>query len=72
MKRSIYKLDGFYWILTYDTAPQISEIYEDAAQRYKYELLYSANKKTKATEFLFASAQVELRSHEKIILSEIN
>ncbi|MFS1013776.1 DNA adenine methylase [Enterococcus casseliflavus] len=72
MKRSIDKLGDFYWILTYDTAPQISEIYADAAQRYKYELLYSANKKNKATEFLFASAQVELHSHKKVILHEIN
>lgn len=72
MKRSIDKLNNFYWILTYDTAPQISEIYVDASQRYEYELLYSANKKIKATEFLFASSRVELHSHNKVILREIN
>lgn len=72
MKKSIDKLDDFYWILTYDTAPQISEIYADVAQKYKYELLYSANKKTKATEFLFASSHVKLHSHKKVILHEFN
>lgn len=71
-KRSIDKLEDYYWILTYDTAPQILDIYSDASQQYKYDLVYSANKKTRATEFLFASSKVRLESHNKVILQELN
>lgn len=71
MKQSIDKLDDFYWILTYDTAPQILELYVSAAHRYEYNLLYSANKKIKATEFLFASERTRLASYEKVLLRNI-
>ena len=67
MKNSIERLNNFYWILTYDTAPQIAEIYSNVAQKYKYNLTYSANKKIKATEFLFASERTKLDSFEKVI-----
>ncbi len=72
MKNSIDRLNNFYWILTYDTAPQIAEIYSDAAQRYKYNLTYSANQKIKATEFLFASERTKLDSFEKVKLENID
>lgn len=72
MKNSIDRLNNFYWILTYDTSPQIAEIYSDAAQRYKYNLTYSANQKIKATEFLFASERTKLDSFEKVILETMD
>ena len=72
MKNSIERLNNFYWILTYDTAPQIAEIYSNVAQKYKYNLTYSANKKIKATEFLFASERTKLDSFEKVILEKMD
>lgn len=70
MKQSIDKLDDFYWILTYDAAPQISEIYHNASQKYEYKLQYSANKKMTATELLFASHKTNIESFDKVELSK--
>ncbi|HBI1968718.1 TPA: DNA adenine methylase [Enterococcus faecalis] len=64
-------LNDFYWITTYDYAPQISEIYHNADQKYEYELSYSVNKKRKAKEFMFASEKIQIDSFDKVLLSKI-
>lgn len=68
MKNSIDKLNNYYWILTYDAAPQIADIYQDNKNRFEYTLNYSANKKKKATEFLFTSPITKVQSHDKVEL----
>lgn len=64
-------LNDFYWITTYDYAPQISEIYHNVNQKYEYELSYSVNKKRKAKEFMFASEKIKIDSFDKVLLSKI-
>lgn len=64
-------LNDFYWITTYDYAPQISEIYHNVDQKYEYELSYSVNKKRKAKEFMFASEKIKIYSFDKVLLSKI-
>lgn len=71
MKQSIDKLDNYYWILTYDAAPQIAEIYQNNRNKFEYQLNYSANKKKKATEFLFSSERTMIQSHDKVELFRI-
>lgn len=55
LAKNILSLENYYWITTYDHAPQISELYCSASKRYEYSLNYSANKRGKAFEYLFAS-----------------
>ena len=38
-------MDDYYWILTYDKAPQIADLYANIEQTFEYSLKYSANKK---------------------------
>ncbi|MDT2829721.1 DNA adenine methylase [Vagococcus carniphilus] len=71
MKNSIDKLNDYYWILTYDAAPQIADIYQNNQNKFEYQLNYSANKKTKATEFLFSSEKTIVQSHDKVELFKI-
>ncbi len=68
MHNYILDMYDFHWILTYDKAPQISEMYQDVENSYEYQLNYSANKKTKATELIFASPITHIESSEKIQL----
>ncbi|MDT2805276.1 DNA adenine methylase [Vagococcus lutrae] len=71
MKKSIDKLNDYYWILTYDAAPQIADIYHDNPNKFEYQLNYSANRKTKATEFLFSSERTVVQSYDKVKLFKI-
>ncbi|MFW2899485.1 DNA adenine methylase [Carnobacterium maltaromaticum] len=68
---SILSLDDYYWITTYDKAPQISTIYDSAEQKFEYSLNYSANRKKIATELLFASPKTKIESFDKIELFQI-
>lgn len=70
MKEKILDMNDYYWILTYDRAPQIADLYNEASQKYDYYLTYSANKKRLASEFLFASAITALKSADKILLTQ--
>lgn len=70
MRDSINTLDDYFWILTYDTAPQIAEIYSETENKFEYELNYSANTKKKATEFLFCSPITQVESFDKVHLLE--
>lgn len=60
LAKNILSLENYYWITTYDHAPQISELYSSASKRYEYSLNYSANKRGKAFEYLFASPITKL------------
>lgn len=71
MKDKILSMDDYYWILTYDKAPQIADLYASIEQTFEYSLKYSANKKRVANEYLFASPITKLKSAEKIVLKKI-
>lgn len=70
MRDKILSMNDYFWILTYDKHPQISDLYHNVEQAYEYDLLYSANKKTKATEFLFASPVTKIKSTDNILLKK--
>lgn len=60
------------WILTYDTAPQILKLYDsDDVEKYRYMIQYSANKRGKFDEFMFASSQLNLQSFNNVRLKSI-
>ncbi|MFZ8764752.1 DNA adenine methylase [Enterococcus diestrammenae] len=68
MRDKILEMDDYYWILTYDKAPQISEMYSSVENSFEYVLNYSANQKKKATELIFSSPITHIDSWEKIHL----
>lgn len=72
LAKRITSLDQYYWITTYDYAEQIHEIYNSFEnQAYKYELMYSAQRKRKAIEFMFASEKTKLIGKDNVVLSEV-
>lgn len=73
LSKAIASLESYYWITTYDKAPQIYKMYKeyDKIQDFKYELRYSAQTKRRASEFIFASSPTNLISHGKVELSII-
>jgi len=71
MRNKILGMDDFFWILTYDKAPQISELYSCVENTFQYSLHYSANRKRLANEFMFASSKTKLHSTQKVELLPI-
>jgi DNA adenine methylase len=71
IRDKILSMDDYYWILTYDKAPQISELYSKADKGFQYSLNYSANKKRVANEYIFASSVTRLLSTNKVDLQPI-
>lgn len=61
------------WVLTYDTAPQIYELYKSGKNinKYKYEINYSANKRGKFSEFLFSSDNINIESFDDVELKKL-
>lgn len=60
------------WILTYDTAPQIVELYPySQIQKYRYKIQYSANKRGKFNEFMFISPNLNISSFDNVLLSNL-
>lgn len=64
-------LNDYKWIVTYDTAPEIHEIYKDIDNKYKYSLNYTANNRRKANEFLFANTNTKVDSFKNVELTKI-
>lgn len=61
------------WILTYDKAPQINALYpDDSIQKYEYQINYSANKRGKFAEFMFASHDLKLESFDTVELQSLS
>lgn len=71
LAKNILSLEKYHWITTYDHAPQISELYSSASKRYEYSLNYSANKRGKAFEYLFASPITKLPVLETMNMLEV-
>ncbi|AYJ45931.1 DNA adenine methylase [Enterococcus casseliflavus] len=72
MRNKILEMDDYYWILTYDKAPQISDLYSKADKSFEYSLNYSANKRRMANEYIFASSVTKLKSYDKVKLLSLH
>lgn len=73
LAKKISELEDYYWITTYDYAPKIFDIYSQFEnQAFAYNLLYSAQTKRKATEYMFSSLKTKLESQNKIVLTPLN
>lgn len=68
---NILTLEDYKWIVTYDTAPEIQDIYKLVNNKYKYTLNYTANNRRKANEFLFANSNTVVESFKNIELIKI-
>lgn len=70
LEENIRLIEDFKWIITYDKAEEIYDIYKDFSEKYQYQLRYSANnkRKEKAWEYLFASPNTKIDSFENIVL----
>ncbi|KRN75636.1 hypothetical protein IV73_GL000125 [Weissella kandleri] len=66
LANNILDLNEYYWITTYDYTPQINTIYQNADQRFAYNLNYSANKRGIFSEYIFASKKIKLKFSENM------
>ena len=66
---AIKNMDEYFWILTYDHAPEILEIYKKNNPK-KYMLQYSANIKTMSTELFFCSPRTIVESFGEVEFEE--
>lgn len=61
------------WILTYDKTKEIDLMYPDEiVKKYEYKIAYSANKRGKYSEYLFASQSTYLESEDNVKLLSLN
>lgn len=61
------------WVLTYDTAAEINKLYsDDRTKKFKYQITYSANKRGKFDEYMFASPGLKISSSENVHLESIS
>lgn len=72
LANTIVNLKDKKWITTYDIQKEILDYYRPFSQTYKYRLSYSANKKRRANEYMFASYITELDSFGKVKLLDFN
>lgn len=57
------------WLLTYDTAPQIYDLYpSEQVQKFEYGIHYSANKKGTFQEYMFAANSLAIESFANVKL----
>lgn len=66
LANNILTLNDYYWITTYDYVPQINDIYQQANQRFAYNLNYSANKRGIFSEYIFANEKTKLKFSENM------
>lgn len=60
------------WILTYDQAPQINNLYtNENIEKFEYKLRYTANKRGSFSEFLFANSDIIINSFDNVSLKPI-
>ena len=58
------------WILTYDEAPQINNLYpNDRVNKFEYEIMYSANKHGQSREYLFADPRLTMETFNNVTLN---
>lgn len=60
------------WLITYDTAPQISKLYpQKQVQKFRYNIRYSANKKGIYQEYLFACHDLNIEPFSNVQLHKV-
>lgn len=60
------------WILTYDTAPQINQLYPDKLiNKFEYGINYSAQKRGKFNEYMFTSPNLNICSFDNVDLKSV-
>lgn len=69
---NIKNLNDFKWIVTYDTASEINDIYKSINNSFTYTLNYTANRRRKANEYLFANDNTIVDSFGKVELLKNN
>lgn len=69
---NIQTLNEYKWIVTYDTAPEINDIYKSVNNSFTYTLNYTANSRRKANEYLFANDNTIVDSFGKVELLKNN
>ena len=69
---NIKTLNEYKWIVTYDTAPEINDIYKSVNNSFTYTLNYTANSRRKANEYLFANDNTIVDSFGKVELLKNN
>ena len=65
-------MNEYKWIVTYDTAPEINDIYKSVNNSFTYTLNYTANSRRKANEYLFANDNTIVDSFGKVELLKNN
>lgn len=68
---AITQLKHKYWIVTYDDAQEIKEIYKKCSG-WQYNLHYTANIKRQEKELIYKSTITKLDSYEKVILKKLD
>ena len=72
LANNILKFSNNYkWITTYDLEEDIRYLYSPYVKAYKYSLNYSAGKKRKSEEYLFANNNTLVDSFDKVNLLQI-
>lgn len=69
---NIISKSDYNWITTYDIEPYIYKLYSNSSKAYEYSLNYSANKKRKAKEYIFANYNTNIESFGKVELNKLN
>ncbi|RHW49693.1 DNA adenine methylase [Bombilactobacillus bombi] len=72
LSKNIISKYNYNWITTYDIEPEIYKLYSKNSQAYEYSLNYSANRKRKAKEYLFANLNTKIESFDKVELKRLN
>lgn len=71
LAKRVIKLNQYKWIMTYDINPLILKLYKPFVQSFMYKLNYSANRKRRASEYLFANNNTNVDSYKKIRLLKL-
>lgn len=61
------------WILTYDEAPEIQNMYPDEhVNKFEYEITYSANKRGRYREYFFTDPRLDIASFDNVVLNMLS
>lgn len=73
LAEAINHLKDYCWITTYDYTKKIFDIYNKYSEihKFRYQLLYSAQNKVRASEYLFANPNMIISDYSKISLTKL-
>lgn len=68
----LLKSSNLKWLLTYDEAPQINQLYPSTqVNKYRYQITYSANKRGRFGEYMFAAPELRVESYDNVELRSV-